>query len=184
MSSPEPAGVALATLSFVVIILLIGPLVWHCKSRNVPAASLISWILISNLVNFLNVLIWPNDDFEGRWDGSGLCDIEVKLAVGRSTALPGATLCILKGLADVMDCNKVNLAPSRAQRVRKRVIELAWCIGVPILSMLLHLVVQPNRYIIYGVTGCAPSYDQSWPTIVLMHVVPILITLGAAFYCC
>jgi len=92
-----PATVALGLLSFFTIILDLPPLLWHARNRNIAAALLISWIVVINLLSLLNVFIWPNDNTSppSFHDGQGLCDIEVKLLVGRTTALPAATFCIL-----------------------------------------------------------------------------------------
>ena len=180
---PYPAAIALAVLSTLAILLDLPPLVWHCKNRNVAAGCLISWLVINNLLNLINACIWPNDDTRHLYSGEGLCDIEVKLIVARSTALPGATFCILKSLADVMDTSKVNLAPSKARRVRALVLDLFFGLGVPALTMFLHYVVQPSRYYLTGVSGCVPSFYPSPLTVLLLDVPPVILTIADVYLC-
>lgn len=182
--SVPAAGVLLALLAFFFSLLCLAPLVWHIKSRNLAASCLVGWVLISNFLCFIDVLIWPNDDFVGRFDGVGLCDIQVKLQVARSTALPAATLCIIKSLADVMNPNRINLVPSRAQRLRKSGLELALCVAVPILTMILHFIVQYGRYSIIGISGCNATYLKSWVTVVLLSLPPLLLSFWQSYYCC
>ena len=177
-----PAAVVLAVLTAIVCVLDLLPLIWHARNRNIAAASLIAWLIVSNLIAFINAMVWPSDNIEGWFSGVGLCDIQVKLVVGRSTALPGATFCILKSLADVMNTRRINLAPTKAERVRARAFDLTFCLAIPFISMVLHYIVQPTRYAIIGISGCNPTYLQSWITILLLNVPPLILSLAGAYY--
>ena len=89
-----PAAIALSVLAAIVCILDAPALIWHARNRNIAAASLMSWIVITNLISLVNAIIWPNDELQTWFSGVGFCDIQIKIAVGRSTALPGATFCL------------------------------------------------------------------------------------------
>jgi len=180
-----PATVALGLLSFFTVILDLPPLLWHARNRNIAAALLISWIVVINLLSLLNVFIWPNDNTSppSFHDGQGLCDIEVKLLVGRTTALPAATFCILKGLADVMNTKKITLGPSPGKEWKTLVFNLGFGLGIPAISMVLHYIVQTARYGIVGISGCAPVFFQSGLGVVLLDLPPLLLTAVDVWLC-
>ncbi|GAB7342696.1 hypothetical protein MBLNU457_g0848t1 [Dothideomycetes sp. NU457] len=180
-----PAAVALGTLSFIAIILDLPPLIWHSKNRNIAASLLISWIIVINLLSLINVFLWPNDNISSPsfHDGSGLCDVEAKLLVGRTTALPAATFCILKGLADVMNTKKITLGPAPGKEWKPLVFNLGFGLGLPLISMVLHYIVQTARYDIVGISGCVPVSFQSSITVVLLDLPPLLLTAVDVYLC-
>lgn len=177
-----PAGIALAVLTPLTIIIDLPPLIWHVRNRNTAAASLVGWIVLHNFLAFLNLLIWPTDDFDGRYVGQGLCDVEVKLQVARAVALPAASLCIVRALANVMNTNKSLSVPTKTQRRRAIILDLVYCFGLPLIMMFFHYIVQPNRYFLAGVSGCTPSFYASWLSIVLLNVPPLILSLANAYY--
>ena len=179
-----PLAVVLPVLSFISIALCIPPLVLHAKNRNLPATTLICWSLLLNLFNIINALTWPNDDTASWWDGTGLCDIEVKVMVAGYVAVPGALLCILRGLAIVLDTSRAMLVPSKTQRWRNRAMELLFCVVVPVIAMITHIVWQKSRYLLYSVSGCVNNFDESWVSFVLAYMWPPIICLIAGYYCC
>lgn len=177
-----PISVVLPVFSALVIVLDTPPLIWHYQNRNVAACSLVLWLIALNLFNFVNPLLWPNDNVERFWDGQGLCDIEVHLNIGSYIGMPGAILCIVRSLAGVMDTQNTVIAPSRAMRRRKFVGDVMLCFGLPLLYMLAYYVVQPFRYYINGITGCAPAIDSSWVAIVLTLIWPVVFAIMDAYY--
>lgn len=176
-----PSGIALAVLAPITVILNLPPLIWHIRNRNTAAASLVFWILLNNFLSVINLAIWPNNNMEAWFSGRGLCDIEAKIMVARSTALPAATLCIIRALAAVINSDRT-MIPSTVQQRRKMILDLAWCLGIPIVTMFLHYIVQPNRYFIYGVSGCNPSVSVNWVTVVLLSIPPLLLSIANAWY--
>lgn len=180
-SGVYPNTIVLGTFAGIVSILDLPPLIWHCRNRNIAAACLVGWILLNNIINVINVILWPNDEWKTWYDGRGLCDIEVKIQVARSTALPAAMFCILKSLANVMNTKKVNLAPSKAQRMRSLALDLSMCLGLPLIVMFFHYIVQEARYAIAGISGCEPTQVTSWLSILLLDA-PFLILASVDVY--
>ncbi|KAJ5573497.1 uncharacterized protein N7459_007924 [Penicillium hispanicum] len=178
-----PLAVILPVLSFFSIALCIPPLTLHAKNRNLPATTLICWSLMLNLFNIINSLTWPTDDVASWWNGSGLCDIEVKIMVAGYVAVPGALLCILRSLAIVLDTSRAMLVPSKTQRWRNRSMELLFCVVVPIIAMITHVVWQKSRYLLYSISGCVNNFDESWVSLVLAYMWPPVICLIAGYYC-
>lgn len=179
-----PQAVVLPVLSFFSIILAIPPLVLHGKNRNFPATTLIFWSIIFNLFNIINAFIWPTDDMAPRWDGAGLCDIEVKLMAASYMGIPGSLVCIFRSLAVVLDTDRATLVPSKGQRWRNRFMEILFCVAVPVVAMITQTVWQKSRYILYAISGCVNDYDESWVSFMLAWIWPPIICLIAAYYCC
>ena len=136
-----------------------------------------------NVFNFINPIIWPTDQLEDRWNGVGLCDIEVKLIVASSVGMPGALICIFRQLATILDVDKGPIVPTPTQRRRRHALEICCCIAFPVLMMVVHYLVQPLRFYIFAITGCVPPVDHSWPAILLVLVPPLALCAIAAGYC-
>ncbi|KAE8349822.1 pheromone A receptor-domain-containing protein [Aspergillus coremiiformis] len=176
-------AVIVPLLSILSILLTIPPLLLHWKNRNVPVISLICWFLCLNLFNIINAFIWPNDDMENWWSGLGLCDVEVKVMIASYVAVPGNLLCIFRSLACVMDTRRAMLIPSKQQRWWNFGMEVLFCVIVPALAMATHIFYQANRYILFGISGCVNSFDESWVSLILAWVWPLVICLIAGYYC-
>ncbi|OCL01461.1 hypothetical protein AOQ84DRAFT_444170 [Glonium stellatum] len=177
-----PEAVVLSVLGGITVILGIPPFIWHFLQHNVAATSLVFWVTLLNLTNFINPILWPRDNVSDWWKGQILCDIEVRLFVGSTVALPGALACIMRKLAKVMDTKNIVMAPSRAQRIREAVLEILCCFGFPILLMLIYYIVQPIRYFLWGISGCNTAFDNSWPSVVLVMMWSPIVSLVGAYY--
>lgn len=163
-------GVVFPLLTLLTILLSIAPFIWHLKNRNLPASSLVFWIVLVDIFYFVNALIWSNDDLESWWLGYGLCDFEVKLQVAATIGIPSSLVCIMRSLARVLDTKRTVLQPTPAQRRRQYVIETLMCFGAPVYMIITHYTVQNIRYYIFGISGCVPGFDNSWPSIVLIEI--------------
>lgn len=167
-----PSGIVFATFSFITMLLILPPMFWHFRNRNIGATSLIAWLVVLLFFNFINAIIWPTDDWHTWYNGVGLCDVEVKIQVAASVALPASFACILRALAAVMDVEKTKLVQTKAERRRAYAIDLSCCLGLPLLEMLFHYIVQPFRYYIWSISGCGAVVDSSWLAVFLIIVPP------------
>lgn len=177
-----PTAVAVPVLALTAFIIDIPPLAWHIRNRNLAASSLVGWVMLSNLMNFVNTLIWPTDDTANWWDGSGLCDVEVKLMIAITFGFVGALVCIMRNLAKVLDTKRTILNPSRAEHRREATIACLLCFGGPMYGIAVHYIVQPSRYYIFAISGCTTSYDNSWPKLVLILIWPPLLGVVVVYY--
>lgn len=182
--SLSPASIAFPTLAFVALVFDIPPLVWHAKNRNVAACNLISWTIITNLMNFVNGLIWPTDNIAGWFPGYVLCDIEAKLILAATMGIAGSLACIMRALAKVLDTEHTVIIPTKKQRYQDLIITSLLCFGGPVYIVLIHYVVQPSRYYILAISGCTTSIDNSWPAIVLVVIWPPILCLITVYYAC
>ncbi|KAL6233861.1 hypothetical protein BDW75DRAFT_231651 [Aspergillus navahoensis] len=172
--SPSSQTVVMQILSAIAIIATASPLVLHWMNRNFPAAIMMGWFILLNLFNIINAFIWPTDDVDNWWDGAGLCDIEVKMLISAYVAIPGSLVCIFRSLACVLDTSRATLVPSKRQRWATRFMEVLFCVVVPLLAAVTHLIYQGNRYFIFAVSGCVSSLDQSWVSLALGYVWPLV----------
>ncbi|GAQ09297.1 hypothetical protein ALT_6618 [Aspergillus lentulus] len=179
----SPQAVVLPVLSSIAVVVSIPPIILHWKNRNFPATALISWFLISNTFNIINALIWPTDDVDSWWDGQGLCDVETKVMIASYVGIPGTLVSIFRSLASVLDTRRAMLVPSTSQRWRNRLMDISFCVIIPVIAMSTHILYQRSRYLILTISGCVNNFDQSWMSLVLAFIWPPIICLLAAFYC-
>ncbi|KAL9601700.1 MAG: hypothetical protein Q9219_002311 [cf. Caloplaca sp. 3 TL-2023] len=180
--SLTPASIVFPTLALIAVLFDIPPLVWHTKNRNVAACNLISWAIFTNLCNFVNAMIWPTDDIPSWFHGYVLCDIEAKLLLAATIGISGSLACIMRALAKVLDTENTIIVPTQKQRYTENIITALLCFGGPIYFILIHYVVQPSRYYILAISGCTTSVDNSWPSVVLVIMWPVLLCLAATYY--
>ncbi|KAL9576529.1 MAG: hypothetical protein Q9212_007023 [Teloschistes hypoglaucus] len=176
-----PAAIILPTLVLITLFLDLPPLVWHIKNRNLAASNLIAWTILFNLFSFVNALIWPTDDIPNWFHGPVLCDIEAKLQLATTFGISGSLACIMRSLAKVLDTKRTVLSLTNGQRNLERVITTLLCFGGPVYVMAIHYVVQPTRYYIIAISGCNHSLDNSWPTMVLVVIWPVVLCLVAVY---
>ncbi|KAF9894066.1 a-factor receptor [Aspergillus nanangensis] len=176
-------AVVVPVLSAVTILLSITPLVLHWQNHNWPTACMIVWFLILNVFSIVNAIIWPHDDIDSWWSGVGLCDVEVKIMIASYVAVPGCLVCIFRNLAGVLDTRRATLVPTKGQRWINYSMDLLFCLVVPIIAMITHIVYQVRRYAIWGISGCVNMFDESWVSFVLAWMWPAIICFIAGYYC-
>ncbi|KAF2208467.1 hypothetical protein CERZMDRAFT_19034, partial [Cercospora zeae-maydis SCOH1-5] len=175
-------AIVFSAFSLLVALIICPPLTWHFRNRNIGATVLVACALYANFQSFVNAIIWSHDDISSWYTGEGLCDVEVKLQVVLQNALPAAISCILRALAKVMDTERSSWGITKSQRRRGYAIDLICCIGIPLLQIPFHWIVQPFRYYVFGITGCYASLSISWPMVVLILMPPLLWTLLDVYY--
>ncbi|PYH41735.1 pheromone receptor [Aspergillus saccharolyticus JOP 1030-1] len=176
-------AVLLPVLSFLSLLLSVVPLVLHWKNRNVASSSLICWYMILNVFNIVNAILWPTDDVGSWWDGKILCDFEGKIMIASYIAVPGTLVCIFRSLACVLDTRRAALVPTRSQRWWNRGMTLLFCFIAPAIAMITQIIYQGSRYFVFAIAGCVNSYDESWVTLTLAYIWPLIICLIAGYYC-
>lgn len=177
-----PQAIILPVLSFPAWLLCIPPMVWHFSQRNIAAGSLVLWIVLHNFFNSINPLIWPRDNIQDWWDGSVWCDINVRIQVGGTVGLAASTAMIVRKLAKVMDTSNITVSSSRRSKTKEALLEIMWCWVYPLIMIVVYYVVQPVRYLLYGIVGCISAFDTSWPSMVLSFMWAPITMLVAAYY--
>ncbi|KAF1947128.1 STE3-domain-containing protein [Clathrospora elynae] len=174
-------AILLPLFSFPAWILCLPPLFWHFRQGNVAAGSLITWIALNNFFNSINPLIWPRDNSTEWWNGYGWCDIHSRIQVGSVVGLAASTAMIVRRLVKVMDTRNITVSSSQSSKVKAKIWEVVWCWGYPLIMILIFYIVQPVRYMLYGIMGCQYAQDSSWLSIVL-HMMWGPITMAVAAY--
>lgn len=178
----SPITTTIIVLSLMTLLLDTPVMIYHVRNRNVPSSALLFWIIVSNFMNVINAGIWHNDDVENWFDGSGICDIEVKLEVAATGGLAGSVLCIMHALFCAFSTNRTSALGTAERRRRRLIFDLTFCLGPCIFLFGAHFIVQPSRYYIFAISGCNPSVDNSWPSIVLLFIPPCILCIAAGVY--
>ncbi|KAF5329526.1 hypothetical protein D9619_009306 [Psilocybe cf. subviscida] len=167
----------LPIFSLLAAVLVLIPLPWHWRARNVATLALIFWLSVVNLIYGVNSLIWAgNVDYRiPVW-----CDITTKVVVGASYALPLSTLCICKHLEMVSSSRKVSY-DSRDRR-RRMIFEIVLCFLVPILFMALHYIVQGHRFDIFEDFGCQAAMYISIQAVFIIWFPQLLFSVITFLY--
>lgn len=163
--------------SFIAIVLVILPLPWHWKARNVATLSLIACLVVGNLMRGINSIIWmDNVVIHYRvW-----CDISSKVLIGLTVALPACSFCLTRHLEHVAS-SRCAVSTSRDKR-RRRLVDLSIIIGIPVLVMSLHYIVQGHRFDIIEDIGCQPNIYISVLGIIICFVPPLMLSLGSLIF--
>lgn len=177
-----PQAILLPVLCFPAWLLCIPPMIWHFSQQNIAAGSLILWIVMNNFFNSINPLIWPRDNIMDWWDGNVWCDINVRIQIGGIVGLAASTAMIVRKLAKVMDTRNITVSSSRNSKIKERILEVVWCWVYPLVMIIVYYVVQPVRYLLYGIVGCISGFHTSWPSMVLSFMWGPITILVAAYY--
>ncbi|KAF1850864.1 STE3-domain-containing protein [Cucurbitaria berberidis CBS 394.84] len=177
-----PQAVLLPVLGFPAWLLCVLPMIWHFSQRNIAAGSLILWIVMNNFFNSINPLIWPRDNLIDWWDGNVWCDINVRIQIGGIVGLAASTAMIVRKLAKVMDTRNMTVSSSRNSKIKEWVLDVLWCWVYPMVLIMVYYVVQPVRYLLYGIVGCISAFHTSWPSMVLGFMWGPITMLVAAYY--
>lgn len=181
-SFTSPNAILLPICAFISIIVCCVPLRLLCRVKTIAAFALVVNVIIQNIFTLVNAAIWPNNNWSTWWNGAGLCDIEVLLR-GPLYTLVATSICgITRLLATAVDTENPRLNETRALRRRAVIIDVVVCFTVPVLQIVLHYIVQAERYGIVSIYGCIDIVDESWPTMVIENIWPSLFALISSYY--
>jgi pheromone a factor receptor len=181
MADPVLAGKVYLAFSIIAVLLCLPPLLVQVRSRNFPVIVLVTSILVLNLQNTANAIIWPSWQ-DNEWEGQGLCDVEVRLYVALPVAATGAVACIFRQLAGALRTDRVSTTPSRKGRILIWIFELTLCIVFPSIVAGTLYFTSPDRYDLLPVLGCQPAFLFDWYAIILQLIwQPISASLATMF---
>lgn len=166
-------AVGLPLASFLAAVLVLPPLPWHWRARNVPTLSIIVWLFIVNLTHGVNAIVWYHN-VEAQlvvW-----CDITTKLDIGANIALPAACFCLCMHLERI--ASERQAKTTFTDRRRRMWIDLSICVCIPIIYMAMHYIVQGHLFDIVEDFGCRAEDYVSIPEFFIMWLLPILFCLG------
>lgn len=152
------------------------------RKGNFAACSMIFAITMLNLYQFINAIIWQNDNQSTWFSGVGLCDIEVYSRYMFTTALLTTMACFIKNLADVFNTEEHSFAATSTMRSKKLFIDILFCWLLPVSQSIVHYFITLGRFGVFPVYGCYDEMDNSWPYIVVYLIWGPIFTLFAAFH--
>ncbi|KAG8723774.1 hypothetical protein FRC09_001797 [Ceratobasidium sp. 395] len=169
--------VHLPVVSFVCTALILIPLPWHWRARNIATVSIIVWLTLVNIPRGINAIVWADTVVVKYpvW-----CDITSKLVIGANVGLPASTLCICRYLAAV--ASPRHTIPTASDKRRRMVFELLMTIGLPAIAMILHYIVQGHRFDILEDIGCNPTTYVSVAGLIIVFLPPMVLSLGTLLY--
>ncbi|SGZ32197.1 BQ5605_C043g12112 [Microbotryum silenes-dioicae] len=161
----------------VTIPFLLLPAVWHWRVGNTALLLLIFWLLVTCVPQAINSIIFLRNtaDVAPVW-----CDITTKLRIGADVGLAVASLCITLQLWSIAAARQV-LVTSNDRRHRDRLFLMAG-LGLPVLTMVLHVVVQGHRYDVLPVVGCTPTVYYSGASLAIINLPPVILLSVSAIY--
>ncbi|KAF8981163.1 GPCR fungal pheromone mating factor [Cyathus striatus] len=167
----------LPIFAFLAATLVLVPLLWHWRAGNVAIVSMIAWLFAVDVIYGVNAIVWADNvvDHAPVW-----CDISTKIVVGVSYALPICTLCICKHLEAVSSNRKVSYDVS--DKRRRMIFEGVMCIGVPLIFMALHYVVQGHRFDIFENIGCQAAVYISIQAVLIIWFPQLLFSVITLIY--
>ncbi|KAJ7475474.1 pheromone receptor Rcb2 B43 [Mycena galericulata] len=167
----------LAPIAFIASASLLLPLPWHWRAGNVATLAIMFWLFVANMIYAIDAVIWSGNV---NIVATVWCDITTKLIIGSNIALPAACLCICIHLEQVAS---VRLArTSQSDKRRRQIFEALMCFALPVLYMALHYTVQGHRFDIIEDYGCRPTVYFSIPSIFLIWIPPILLSLASLVF--
>ncbi|CAK9438465.1 uncharacterized protein LODBEIA_P26890 [Lodderomyces beijingensis] len=169
-----------AAFAFIAFVSLIPPFAWHVKCANIPAILLMFWLMLINIICFINTMIWSGENFSEVYDGQGWCDVTIKLEVGANIGKLCAIACLAMNLYMILCAKHPVFMDSK--NWRKKAIDLSICLVFPIFMMAVNYVIQAKRYTIFRYRGCVATYSYTGATIGLYLVWPIVWSAVAAIF--
>ncbi|TFK32932.1 pheromone A receptor-domain-containing protein [Crucibulum laeve] len=156
--------------AFIAALLMLVPLPWHWRARNIPTLSIIVWLFFCNIGAGVNAIIWADSI---RIVAPVWCDIYTKIQVGATMALPACCLCLCIHLERIASVRQVGT--TLQQKRRQMIFDTMMCWILPMVHMALHYIVQGHRFDILEDFGCRASIYQSVPSILLVWMLPMLV---------
>ncbi|KAF8512956.1 fungal pheromone STE3G-protein-coupled receptor [Hysterangium stoloniferum] len=165
------------TFAFLAFVLVLVPLPWHVHAWNAGTCIYMAWAALGSLIHFINSIVWAgNVDIHSM----AYCDIVTKILVGWSVGIPCAALCITRRLYLIATVSSVYT--TKAEKRRAVFIDVAIGVGIPVIVMALHYVVQGHRFDIYEDYGCWPHTVNMLPSYFLVWIWPIVIGIISLVY--
>ncbi|GEQ68708.1 hypothetical protein JCM33374_g2376 [Metschnikowia sp. JCM 33374] len=164
----DATGHVLAAFSFIALVILVPPLCYHLQNRNIPAASLIVWFCIQNLITFINAIIWSGENYDQGYDGKIYCDITVRILSGAAVGQLCATACIIFNLFMIIAAKNQGYL-SRDSKT-KVFVNVVMCWANPILLMGLTVLAQTHRYDVARYYGCISPWSYTLGSVMLVSL--------------
>ncbi|KAM5538300.1 hypothetical protein V8D89_008031 [Ganoderma adspersum] len=166
----DPTYPLFPVFSFIGFVLCLAPFPWHLQAWNAGTCIYMLWTSLACLVEFIDSVVWYGSlrDVTPVW-----CDISTKFLIGAGVGIPASSLCIARRLHKITSVSTVSV--SRREKLRSVYIDIAIAIGIPMIVMALHYIVQGHRYNIIENVGCTPDIWNTVPAYPLVFIWPVVL---------
>nr|AWT58071.1 Pheromone receptor [Lentinula edodes] len=167
MPASDPTYPLYPTSPFLAFILCIIPLSWHLQAWNSGTCAFMIWTGLACLITGINSIIWADNALNVApvW-----CDI----------CIPASTLCISRRLYHITSTQTVSI--TRDDKKRAIYVDLAIAVGLPVLMLILHVIVQAHRFDILEEYGCSSVTFDTLASYFLYYMWPVAIGLVSLVY--
>ncbi|OAX34697.1 fungal pheromone STE3G-protein-coupled receptor [Rhizopogon vinicolor AM-OR11-026] len=164
-------------LSFISAVLVLFPLPWYFRARNIAAMSIGVWLFVVNIIYAIDAFQWP-----GAYHVTSLlwCDITSALITAVNVSIPAACLCICIHLERMASFCATSTSVAKRRRI---LFECLMCFGLPLAYAALHLIVQPRRFDVYANFGCRPTTYSSILALLLVWTPPLALSFVTLLFC-
>ncbi|THH02337.1 hypothetical protein EW026_g493 [Hermanssonia centrifuga] len=173
----DPTYPLFPIFAFLGFVLGLVPLPWHLQGWNAGTCIYMFWVSFGSLIQFVDSVVWHGSyaNVAPVW-----CDISTKFVIGAGAGIPAASLCINRRLYNL---TSVRVATVTHQEKRRAMyIDMAIGLGIPVIVMALHYVVQGHRFNIAEDIGCLPEIFVTPVTFPLVFMWPVLLGCISAVY--
>ncbi|KIY64604.1 STE3-domain-containing protein [Cylindrobasidium torrendii FP15055 ss-10] len=159
------------------IVCILVPLPWHLQAWNTGTCMFMIWVALAILNFLVNTLVWKNNvaDMAPIW-----CDISTRITLASSVGISAASLCINRRLYKIAAIQSVS--SSREDRRRDIIVDLVIGVGIPLLQLPAHFVVNGHRYDIVEDVGCMVATFNTPPAYPLTFLWPNVLCLVSVMY--
>ncbi|KAL1664275.1 pheromone A receptor-domain-containing protein [Schizophyllum commune] len=167
----------LPVFSFLSACILLVALPFKRVRRDIPSTCLLLWLLAWNVIHAVNAVMWAGNTGVRAltW-----CDLVTKVMLAALMGVAGCALCMLRVLEFLASARN----PGPNARRNSVSIEVLFCIVIPVIYMLLHFIVQDQRFAIAADIGCVASIHPSSPSLILMWLPPAIECVAAFALSC
>ncbi|KAI0799790.1 pheromone A receptor-domain-containing protein [Irpex lacteus] len=146
------------------------PFPWHLQAWNAATCAFMVWTSVGSLICAVNSIIWHGnlENPAPVW-----CDICTKFIMGACVGIPASSLCINRRLYKIASIRTVSV--TLAEKRHAMQVDVAISLGIPVLVMALHYIVQGHRFNILEDVGCIATVFNTPPAYPLVFMWPVLL---------
>ncbi|CAG8603336.1 2585_t:CDS:2 [Paraglomus occultum] len=163
--------------SLVAVLFSVVPGIFHIQTRNWGAIFMTFWVAYTNLIDFINSLVWSGDDLLDV--APVYCLITTPIYQASSYGALASVACMIHALYTYVSSTIII-----TERVRRRraLIDFIVCIIVPTVLAACYYIVQDHKYGLRPVLGCFSPYTYTLLTVFIVHIWPVIFALVGSVY--
>ncbi|KAJ7438407.1 pheromone A receptor-domain-containing protein [Mycena galericulata] len=151
------------------------------QTWNLAVTFLCIGLFLDNLTHGINAVVWrDNADIKVPV----YCDLVSRLQFFMNF-LPSITCLLITRKLYIISTLRDVAPPSRKTRLIDAGIEWGWGLGYPLLmAVVVYTLCQDARFIVLQGFGCASSTSDSWFSVVVISILPLIPPLISVFFYC